>query len=130
VVRNVGAPAYDTGAGASVEVQRAARAGVSWGSGPVQGRRAWVVALDVDLMTADALDGERRVIAAGAERWFRDGRVALRAGAQAQTVGDARPVVTGGASAVVWSGVLVDAHLLAGGEQAGRGWGIAARMTF
>lgn len=129
-VRNLGAPTYEMEGGERLEVDRAARVGVSWGSDPVRTRRAWALAVDADLTTVEALDGERRSIAAGGERWFRDGRFGVRAGARAQTVGDSRPAVTAGASATVWSGLLVDAHFLAGGAEGERGWGLSARVAF
>jgi hypothetical protein len=96
----------------------------------VHGRRSWTIASDADLTTADGPDGERRAVAVGAERWFLNGRFAVRGGARAQTIGDARPVATGGASVGVWSGLLLEAQVTGGGDTVERGWGLGARVTF
>ena len=89
-VRNLVAPTWDTG-GVPLESGRLVRVGVGWGPEPVHGRRTWTIASDADLTTADGPDGERRAVAVGAERWFLNSRVAIRGGARAQTIGDARP---------------------------------------
>jgi hypothetical protein len=128
-VRNLVAPSWDE-TGLLLDTQRLARLGVSWGPGPVRGRRSWTIAADADLTTAEAAGGERRALAVGAERWFRHGRVAVRGGARAQTIGDARPAATGGASLGIWSGLLLEAQVTAGAEDAERGWGVGARVTF
>jgi hypothetical protein len=129
-VRNLVAPSWDTGAGPPVESGRLVRVGIGWGPEPVHGRRSWTIASDADLTTADGPDGERRAVAVGAERWFLKGRVAIRGGARAQTIGEARPVATGGASVGVWSGLLLEAQVTGGGDTVERGWGLGARVTF
>jgi hypothetical protein len=129
-VRNLVAPNWDTGSGLQLETDRLVRVGVGWGPEPVHGRRSWTIASDADLTTADGPDGERRAVAVGAERWFLNGRVAIRGGARAQTIGDARPVATGGASVGVWSGLLLEAQVTGGGDTVERGWGLGARVTF
>jgi hypothetical protein len=128
-VRNLVAPTWDTG-GVPLESGRLVRVGVGWGPEPVHGRRTWTIASDADLTTADGPDGERRAVAVGAERWFLNSRVAIRGGARAQTIGEARPVATGGASVGVWSGLLLEAQITAGGDTVERGWGLGARVTF
>jgi hypothetical protein len=128
-VRNLVAPDWDD-TGLLLDSERLARIGVAWGPGPVRGRRSWTIAADADLTSAAAAGGERRSVAVGVERWFRQGRVALRGGARAQTIGDARPAATGGASLGIWSGLLVEAQVTAGGEADERGWGLGARVTF
>ena len=85
---------------------------------------------DADLTTAEAPDGERRTLAAGAERWFRRSRLAVRGGVRAQTIGDVRPVATGGASVGIWSGLLLEGQVTLGGDEVERGWGLGARVTF
>jgi hypothetical protein len=129
-VRNLVAPTWDTSGVLPLETDRLVRVGVGWGPEPVHGRRTWTIASDADLTTADAPDGERRAVAVGAERWFLNSRVAIRGGARAQTIGDARPVATGGASVGVWSGLLLEAQVTAGGDTIERGWGLGARVTF
>ena len=128
-VRNLAAPTWDAGS-LALESDRLVRVGIGWGPEPTHGRRAWSIASDADLTTARAVDGDRRAVALGAERWFRNGRVALRGGARAQTVGDVRPVATGGASVGIKSGLLLEAEVTAGGDTVERGWGLGARVTF
>jgi hypothetical protein len=129
-VRNLVAPAWDTGGVLPLDSARLVRVGVGWGPEPVHGRRTWTIASDADLTTAEAPDGERRAVAVGAERWFLNSRVAIRGGARAQTIGEARPVATGGASVGVWSGLLLEVQVTAGGDMIERGWGLGARVTF
>jgi hypothetical protein len=128
-VRNLVAPSWDSGS-LLLESDRLVRVGIGWGPGPVRARRIWSIAADADLTTARAPDGDRRAVAVGAERWFRNGRVAVRGGARAQTAGDARPVATGGASVGIRSGLLLEGQLTAGGDAVERGWGLGARVTF
>ena len=59
-----------------------------------------------------------------------NGRVAIRGGARAQTIGEARPVATGGASVGVWSGLLLEVQVTGGGDTVERGWALGARVTF
>ena len=129
-VRNLVAPTWNAGSSAPIESDRLVRVGVGWGPDPVRGRRSWSIASDADLTTARSPDGDRRAVALGAERWFRNGRVAVRGGARAQTIGDARPVATGGASVGIRSGLLLEGQITAGGDTVERGWGLGARVTF
>jgi hypothetical protein len=129
-VRNLVAPTWETGGTPPWQSDRLVRVGVAWGADGVRGRRSWSVASDADVTTAEGPDGDRRALAVGAERWFRNGRVAIRGGARAQTVGDARPVATGGASVGIRSGLLLEGQLTAGGDTVERGWGLGARVTF
>jgi hypothetical protein len=87
------------------------------------------VALDADLTTVDHPAGERRDIAAGAERWFGNQTLAVRGGFRASTVGDARPVASAGASYAVRSGIYVDVYA-ALGREADRRWGVAGRLSY
>jgi F plasmid transfer operon, TraF, protein len=129
-VRNLVAPTWDSNRQAQVEAERLARVGLAFGRGPVRGRRVWSIAVDADLTSAEAPDGERRTLAAGAERWFRTSRLAVRGGVRAQTIGDVRPVATGGASVGIWSGLLLEGQVTLGGDEVERGWGLGARVTF
>ena len=107
------------------------RVGAAFGTGPAWVRRDWTVAIDADLTTTDAPDGERRSLAIGGERWLGHARrLALRAGGRVQTTGDARPVASGGASVAVIQGVFVEGQVTGGADAAGRGWTLAARVTF
>ena len=64
------------------------------------------------------------------ERWFKTRRIGLRAGVSASTAGEARPAASGGASVAVGSGFWVEARGTRGGEDAERGWSVAAHVMF
>lgn len=131
VARNLGAHRFETGIeGEDVELARQVRVGAALGGGPAWRRRDWTLAVDADLTTTHAADGDRRSVALGGERWLGGRRVALRAGARAQTVGDLRPVATAGASVAVRTGTFVEGQVSGGGDHAVNGWSLAARVTF
>jgi hypothetical protein len=128
VVRNVTSPTVGREGDAQIRIRRHGRLGVAWGDRwPGQART--IAAIDGDLTRVPDVTGDRRDVAAGVERWLGSGRLALRAGVRASTVGDARPAVTGGVSYAVRSGTYVDGH-------AGRGrdgltaWGLAVRVSY
>ncbi|MBI4478017.1 MAG: conjugal transfer protein TraF [Acidobacteria bacterium] len=106
---------------------------------PDQGRRAnpTTVALDVDLTRQRSLTSERRNVAVGAEQWLMNRRVGIRGGVRASMIGEARPIVSGGASVMVRSSVLIETHVSGGIRRngtgradEGRGWSLAARVSF
>jgi hypothetical protein len=117
-------PEPDTG----VELDPEVRVGVAWGAG-WPGTSRLVVSADADLTRKPGLTGERRDVAAGVETWWWQQRLGVRGGLRGSTVGGARPVVAGGVSAAVKSGVYVEAHL-ARGDQDGQAWSVGARVTF
>jgi F plasmid transfer operon, TraF, protein len=133
-VRNLLEPGFETDAGAVMVLHRQVRAGVA----VTPGREAllhasedgWIVAVDADLTRTPAIDGGRRMVAAGAERWLAGHRVGLRGGARLNTVGAARPVGAAGISVAVKRGVLIEAHAARGGQDADRGWGAGLRVGF
>ncbi len=127
VARNLATPTFRSGADAH-EVARHVRIGAAWGDG-WPGITRLVVSLDADLTRVPHAVGERRDIAAGAERWFRRQTLAVRGGVRASTVGDVRPVVSAGASYAVRNGIYVDGYAARGRDADGR-WGIAGRLTF
>lgn len=111
-----------------VRFDRAVRVGVAFdadraGYGPV------MLALDVDLREYDADAGRRQVIAAGAERWIRGRRAALRGGARVNLAPGGGFAATAGGSLAVRAGLFVDGYLALGGD-AERGWGVAGRVSF
>jgi hypothetical protein len=131
--RNLAAHDFESGLAGDepFRLERHVRAGIALGTGPAWVRRAWTLACDADLTTVHAADGERRSLAFGAERWLgAHRRMALRGGGRIQTVGAARPAVSGGASVAVKTGVFVEAHVTGGGDRATHGWGVAGRVTF
>ena len=89
-----------------------------------------VIALDVDLRRYDGTSGERRVVAFGAEHWFRARQFAVRAGGRLNTVGERERSLTAGFSWAIRSGIYLDGHGVRGGTTAERGWGLAGRVSF
>lgn len=129
--RNLTTPSFAGSDGASWELERQARLGLAIVSDPGgAGRQDWVVAIDTDLRREETPFGERRGLAVGGERWLWAHRIGLRGGLSASTAGEARPSAAGGASVVVGSGFWVEARATRGGDDAERGWGIAAHVMF
>lgn len=129
--RNLAAPRFEDASGVDWRLERRVRAGVALtGDADRGGRLPWVVALDADLTRERGPFGERRAIAAGAERWWFDRRLGLRGGVSASTAGPARPAASGGASLGVAGGVWLEFEATAGGDDAARGWGLAAHVMF
>ena len=90
----------------------------------------WVVSADVDVVRYTTGTGDRRVIAAGAERWLFGKRLGIRGGGRFNQVGHNERSATAGVSAAIRPGILVEAHAVAGGSDDERGWGVAVRMSF
>jgi len=128
VVRNAFEPEFSGEAGA-VQLERQVRIGAAYDGASI-GRAPLVVAVDADVLTTTDVTGDRRNVAVGAERWFTNGRVGLRAGARINTVGANAWTATGGASVAVRSGLFVDGHVVRGGTEDDRGWGIGIRVSF
>jgi hypothetical protein len=127
VVRNVTTPRFGEGE-ESIALARHARLGVAWGDG-WPGLAATVLAFDADLTRVHHAEGERRDLAGGIEHWLHGRRIGLRAGMRASTVGEVRPIISGGGSYAVRSGTYVDVFVT-GGTGGARGWGVGARVTF
>jgi len=128
--RNLTGPRFRGPQGIEWRLERRVRAGVALvAEAERAGRQRWVVAFDADLTRERGLAGDRRAVALGAEHWLWQRRLGLRGGLSASTVGEARPALSGGVSLGVRSGfaIALDAS---GGAAAGRGWGLAAHMTF
>lgn len=134
VARNLRRPSFaPDDAGEAIEdaarLDREVRFGAAWGS-RWPGISPLVVSFDADLTRVTDMDGtERRDVAAGAETWWWERRIGLRGGWRASTVGDARPVGTGGISIAVRSGVYVDAHIARGRGDRGA-WSVGGRFTY
>jgi hypothetical protein len=129
LLRNVTTPTFAAGdADVAMTLDRHARVGAAWGD-RWPGLARTLVAIDADLTRVSHATGERRDIAAGVERWVRGQQLGIRGGVRTSTVGDARPVVSGGVSYAVRPGAYVDAYI-ARGSRDDRGWGVAARLAY
>ncbi len=85
--------------------------------------------VDADLTTQTTAFGDVRHLAGGGEAWLGQ-RLGVRAGISVNTVDDARPAGSVGASVAVQRGLFIDARLTRGDDEAVRGWGLDARVTF
>jgi hypothetical protein len=129
--RNLTAPRFADRAGGRFTLDRQVRLGAAYGGGaPAYQRRSWTAALDADLTDVDAVDGRRRALAIGGERWLAGERVSIRAGACMQTVDAARPEASGGVSVAIRSGMFVEGAISGGADRAAHGWRVAGRVTF
>jgi len=128
-IRNLTAPEVGSGA-AAVVLARQARAGVSLTSASIGRTDNVTVALDADLTRTTTAVGDERHVSGGIEAWRLERRIGLRGGLSANTAGDARPVVAGGVSVALRSGMYIDGQATAGKDQARRGWGLGLRVTF
>jgi hypothetical protein len=129
VMRNVTAPEVGSGA-AAIVLARQARAGVSLTSAGIGPTDNMTLALDADLTRTTTAVGDERHVAAGIEAWTLNRRIGLRGGLSANTAGDARPVIAGGASIALRSAMYIDVEATVGKDQSRRGWGLGFRVTF
>ena len=130
VGRNLATPAFaldDSGAD-DVELQGQVRLGGGWGSG-WPGHSRVVVAVDGDLMNRATLTGDRRDVAAGVETWWLGRRLGVRGGMRGSTVGDARAVLSAGASGQL-AGMYLEGYVAGGGDASDRSWGLGLRYSF
>jgi hypothetical protein len=128
LVRNAVESELESEAGA-VRMDRQFRAGVAYDAAKAGGPPL-VLAVDADVSTTAAASGDRRNVALGVEQWLWAKRLALRGGARFNTVGARERAATAGLSALVRAGLFLDAHVVGGGREDDRGWGVAARVSF
>ncbi len=88
------------------------------------------ISLDVDVSAIPTVSGDRRNIALGAERWLWGQRLAVRGGVRVNTEGANERAASAGGSVAIRAGLFVDAHVVAGGADDDRGWGLSARVSF
>jgi hypothetical protein len=115
-----------TADGNPVEHKRQVRVGAAF----VRGARgvSLIAAVDADLTTMATAAGEARHVAGGAE--VQAGRLGLRGGISVNSIDEARPSFSGGASIAVRQGMFVDGHVTRGDDDAMKAWGFALRVTF
>lgn len=124
-IRNVTQPSFDAGPGASLRLDRQARAGLAV---PLTGN--WTAAADVDLTRNRGPFGDVRMLALGAEgRLTR--RALARGGVQFNTAGGGSdPIASVGVSYAALGSLLVDAHFSTGADHGFGGWGVGGRVVF
>ena len=125
VLRNLAEPTFGPEViafgGNRYRLERHARLGVA-----VFPRDGLTLAADADLMPLETADGRRRAIAVGVEQ--RAGsRVVLRGGVRAQTIDDARPSASGGASVAITTLIWADVQATGGSDRADRSWTVGLR---
>ena len=132
VIKNLRAAEFEDAAGRDAfRLPRQGRVGVAFDGAARRGSEAaWMVSADVDVARYAAGTGDRRVIAAGAERWLLGKRIGVRGGGRFNQVGHKERSATVGVSAAIRSGMFVEAHAVGGGADDERGWGVAARVSF
>ena len=132
VVKNLRAAEFTGVAGSDgFQLPRQGRVGVAFDGAARHGSNAaWTVSVDVDVARYAAGTGDRRVIAAGAERWWLGKRIGVRGGARFNQVGQKERSATAGVSAAIRSGLFLEAHAVGGGADDERGFGVAARFSF
>ncbi len=128
--RNLATPTFtlDNSGAEDVELPRQVRLGGGWASG-WPGYSRVVVALDGDLMNRATLTGDRRDVAAGVETWWLGRRLGVRGGLRGSTVGDARAVLSAGASGQL-AGMYLEGYVAGGGDGSDRSWGLGLRYSF
>lgn len=133
-VRNVRQPGFEADDGSRLVLQRQVRVGLAMTPGQDAllhaSQDGWILALDVDATRTRAAAGDRRMVALGGERWLAGHRLGVRAGGRVNTLGRSRPAATAGISLGLSAGLLLEAHIVRGGQEADRGWGVGARAGF
>jgi hypothetical protein len=127
VARNLTTPTFSAGP-VSMTLERHVRIGAAWGD-RWPGIATTIVSVDADVTRVAHVTGNRRDVAAGAERWFRRQTVAVRGGLRASTVEGARPVASVGGSVAVRSGMYVDVAAARGRDNDAR-WSVSARLMY
>jgi hypothetical protein len=131
VVRNLRAAEFGGTNGDGIRLPRQGRIGVAFDGAARRGSNAaWTASADVDVASYATVTGDRRVIAAGAERWLFGKRIGVRGGGRFNQVGHKERSATGGVSAAIRSGMFIEAHAVAGGSDDERGWGVGGRVSF
>ena len=129
-VRNVTEPSFGKEGVDRLTLKRQARVGFAVLTVPQGGQRGLTVAADADITTTDTAVGEVRHVASGVEGWLAKGRLGLRAGASANTVGERRPSVSGGVSVRLTPAFRWNASATTGRDESVTGWSMSASVAF
>lgn len=129
-VKNVTEPTFATSASDELTLRRQARAGMAVTTKKHGIRQGTTVAADADLTTTSTVVGEVRHVAAGIESWTARGRVALRAGASANTVGERRPAGSVGVGVALTRALYVNASRVVGRDKSVTGWSTGVNVAF
>jgi hypothetical protein len=130
-VRNVTEPEFTSTDGRALELERQARAGVSYAL--LTGLK---LAADFDLLEVEDAFGDRRDAAFGLEArvarrgWVRSGYRFNAADADGPDDFRDRHAFTFGGTFAATASVMVDGLVISGGDQSGRGWGVSARFVY
>ena len=127
--KNVRRPTFGTGEDRRT-LGRQIRAGLAFSSLQHGAVGPMTVAVDADLSRTPTATGEARHVAAGAEAWVFGRSLGLRGGVSVNTVGDTRPVGSGGVSLALRSGTYLDGQGTFGSDLERKGWGFSLRVTF
>src|SRR5262249_1534011 len=129
VARNLLQPSFNVPAGSAtpdpISLKRTARMGLA-----VMPGGGLTLAMDVDLVTVDLLEGPRRMMACGGEERLGT-KVAARGGLGwnlAGGMGERHPVATAGASLAVRPQLWLDVNVTRGSVFGDRGFGGALRI--
>lgn len=135
VVRNIREPEFVLGGSTSdapsapIRFPRQIRVGAAF-AGDAVGGIPLTVAFDADVRAYVTLLGERRMVAFGAEHWILARRVGLRAGGRVNTLGARERIATVGLSVAAGGGLYLDGHMVRGGSEEERGWGLGAGLSY
>jgi hypothetical protein len=128
--RNLRKPSFGDDVSEQLTLRRQVRAGVAVSSAPKGLRQGVTVAADADLTATATVFGDVRHVAAGVEGWFSRGRVGLRAGTAANTIGERRVSGSAGISVALARALHVNASRTVGRDDSLTGWSSSVSVAF
>lgn len=129
-VRNMFKPSFGDAGADRLTLGRQVRVGLAVLSVPNGSLKGVTVAADADLTTTTTAVGEVRHVATGVEAWLAKGRLGVRAGASANTVGESRPAVSTGVSVALTRAFHVNASRTMGRDESVTGWSSSVSVSF
>jgi hypothetical protein len=128
-VRNLTEPTFGDGPDA-LSLKRQARVGFAVLSVPHGALQGFTASADADLTKTPTVVGDVRHVAAGAEGWLVNGRLGVRAGVSANTVDEARPAASVGATVALTRAIHVNASRTVGRDDSVTGWSSSVSVAF